>query len=82
MNTERAILKGMLADLKMKRMGLVVSIGANLKAVRNTLAAINLRPIAEIDTEAALVHLKEAAVQKKELADIDAKIAEAERELA
>jgi hypothetical protein len=81
-NTERAILKGLLAELKMNRMDLVVSIGANLKAVRNTLAAANIRPVAEIDIGAALIHLKEAALNQKELVEVDAKIAAAERDLA
>jgi hypothetical protein len=81
MNTERAILKGHLADFKMKKMELETSISANIRSVQNFLAGASVRPLAEIDVEAALVNLKEAVAQKHELADILEKIRRTEQEL-
>lgn len=82
MNEERLILKGALQDLKMKRMGLETSISANLKAVKSALALAGIKLIAKIDIEGALVNLKEAAAQKKELTEVIAKIAKIDEELS
>lgn len=82
MNTERAILKGELSDLKVRKMQLAAACDANIQATRNFLAGASVRPINEIDVDAAVVNLQEAARQKKELAEIVAKIARIERELA
>ena len=81
MNTERAILKGHLADFKMRKMELETSISANIRSVQHFLAGANVRPIADIDVDAALVNLKEAARQKIELADVLGKIRTIQQEL-
>ena len=81
-NMERQVLKGQLSDLKMKKMKLETSIAANLKAVKMILAGAAITPIAQIDIEGALVNLKEAAAQKRELTQVikDIEIIEAELE--
>jgi hypothetical protein len=81
MNTERAILKGELSDLKVKKMKLATTCDANIQAARNFLAGASVRPIVDIEVEAALVNLQEAAAQKKELLEITAKIERIEKEL-
>jgi hypothetical protein len=81
MNTERAILKGELSDLKARKMQLATACDANIQAVRNFLAGASVRPIGDIDVDAALVNLQEAARQKKELLEVTAKIARIEKEL-
>ncbi len=82
MNTERAILKGELSDLKVRKMQLATACDANIQAARNFLAGASVRPINDIDVEAALINLQQAAGQKKELIEIAAKIARIEKELA
>ena len=82
MSMERAILKGELAELKMKKMELETAISANIKAVKNALAAASVTPIARIDVEGALVNLKEAAEGKKKLAEVVAMIERVNDELA
>lgn len=81
MNTERAVLKGYLADYKLKKMNLETGIAANIRAVQHFLTGANVRPLADIDVEAALVNLNEAAKQKRELIDVSEKIANIIREL-
>ena len=81
MNTERAILKGELSDLKQQKMKLATACDANIQAARNFLAGATVRPINEIEVDAALVNLQEAARQKRELLEVDSKIARIEREL-
>jgi hypothetical protein len=82
LNTERAILKGRLSDLKLRKMELMTAAGANIKAVKNALAAASVTPIEKIDLEGAMVNLKEAVAQKHELAGVLEQIAAIEAELA
>ncbi len=82
MNIERAILMGHLSEFKMKKMELETSISANIRATQNFLAGANIRPLSEIDVDSALVNLREAARQKKELSGILEKIRTTELELA
>lgn len=81
MNMERQVLKGQLSDLKMKKMTLETSIAANLKAVKMLLAGAAITPIARIDIEGALVNLREAAAQKRELTQVIKDIATIDEEL-
>ncbi len=81
MNLERAALKGYLSEFKMRKMELETSISANIRSVQNFLAGANVRPIADIDVDAALANLKEAAGQKRELAEVLEKIRRTEKDL-
>lgn len=47
----RLELKGMLQDLKQKRMNLAISADAKMKAIRHMLATSSITPISEIDCE-------------------------------
>lgn len=79
---ERAILKGHLADLKMRKMELDTGISANIKAVKSFLAGAAITPLDKIDLESALVNLTEAVRMKKDRAEVIAKIAAVDEELA
>ena len=81
MNQERAILKGRLSDLKMKKMELETSISANVKACKALLAGFEYDSVRKFDLTAASVHLREAAAQKTTLLDMIAKIQNIEAEL-
>ncbi|ACL05247.1 hypothetical protein Dalk_3559 [Desulfatibacillum aliphaticivorans] len=81
MNEARAIVKGHIADLKPKKNELAGRIAANLRAVKNTLAASAVTPIDQLDIEGAAVHLSEAAALKAEYLETCGKIAALEREL-
>ena len=81
MNTERAILKGELSDLKQRKMKLATACDANIQAAKNFLAGASVRPINEIEVDAALINLQEASRQKKELLEVTGKIERIEREL-
>jgi len=81
MNTERAILKGKLADLKMRKMELDTAISGNVKAAKALLAGAAVTPIARIDIEGAAANLTEAAALKKELGCVIEKIGVCEEEL-
>lgn len=82
MNAERAVLKGHLSDLKKRKMELDLSIDANVKAAKALLAGSSITPIEQIDIEGAEVNLREAAALKRERAEVLAKIAKIEQELA
>lgn len=82
MNQERAILKGRLAELKEKSMELTGGIQANLSAVQTLLAGWRIRKFEEIDIDAALHNMKEAARQKKDLMQVRSDIKSIEEELA
>lgn len=81
MNTEIAALKGHLSDLKMRKMDLELKIDANIKAVKQLLAASAITPIDRIDVDAAVVNLREAATLKRERAEVIEKIGKIEQEL-
>ncbi|MDL2320758.1 hypothetical protein LJC47_00210 [Desulfosarcina sp. OttesenSCG-928-B08] len=81
MNTERAILKGHLADLKMKKMNLQATVSAHLRSVQNFLTGFSIRPLSETDIDSALVNLQVAADQNRELAQVLKKIKTLEAEL-
>ncbi|WP_028314681.1 hypothetical protein [Desulfatibacillum aliphaticivorans] len=81
MNTQRAIIKGHIADLKPKKIELAGRIAANLRAVKNTLAASTVTSIEQLDIEGAAVHLSEAASLKAEYLETCGKIAALESEL-
>ena len=82
MNTEIAALKGHLSDLKMRKMDLELKIDANIKAAKQMLAASAIKPIDQIDVEAAVVNLKEAAELKHKRAEVITKIGTIELELS
>lgn len=82
MNTEIAALKGHLSDLKMRKMDLELKIDANIKAAKQLLAASAIKPIDQIDVDAAVVNLKEAAELKRKRAEVITKIGKIEQELA
>jgi len=79
--TELAILKSELADLKMKKMDLAARIHGNVRAAKALLAAANIKPIERIDVEGASQQLLEAAKQKREMAEVVAQIEKIEAEL-
>ena len=81
MNTERAILKSKLSALKIRKMDLETKAASNIADVKTLLAAASIRPLSEIDVEAAAVLLKEAAALKQELAGVVADIARINGEL-
>lgn len=81
MNTERAILKGHLSDLKERKMKLELQIDANIKAAKVLLAGSSVTPIDRIDIEGAYINLKEAAELKQKRAQAVADIAKIEQEL-
>ena len=81
MQMERQMLKGELADLKMKKMELEASIDANVSACKMLLARAGFKPIAEIDLKGASIHLNEALAQKERLEQIITDIAKIEKEL-
>lgn len=81
MNQERAILKGQLADLKMKKMELETSISANVKGCKALLAGFEYDSVRKFDLEAASLHLKEAAAQKRNLMELIENIRNIESEL-
>ena len=81
MNQERAILKGKLADLKMKKMELETSISANVKGCKALLAGFEYESVRKFDLAAASLHLKEAATQKQSLMELIEKIRDIEAEL-
>ena len=82
MNTEIAALKGHLSDLKMRKMDLELKIDANIKAAKQLLAASAIKPIDQIDIEAAVVNLKEAVALKRERAEAISNIEKIEQELS
>lgn len=82
MNSERAILKGHLSDLKKRKMDLDLKIDANIKAAKALLAASAITPIERIDVEGACVNLQEACALKKQRAEVLEKISAIDLELA
>ncbi len=82
MNQERAIMKGHLAELKPQKIDLAGKITANLRAVKNALAASAVTPIGQLDIEGAAVHLNEAVELKARYLDVCSHIETLERELA
>ncbi len=81
MNTERQIIKGRVAELKSKRNELAGRVAANLRAVKNALAASAVTPIDQLDIEGATVHMNEAKALKAEYLETCDKIKTLEREL-
>ena len=82
MNMERTIMQGHMANLKPQKNELAGRITANLRAVKNALAASAVTPIDQLDIEGAAVHLNEAASLKTEYLEVCRKIIALERELA
>lgn len=82
MNTERMVLKGQLADLKMEKMELATAISAKIKAAKSLLAGAAITPIEKIDVQGASLQLREAAGLKQQYAEICEKIRTVEAELA
>lgn len=81
MNTERAILKGHLAELKQKKIELATAISGKIRAAKSLLVASNILPIARIDLAGAALELTEASAMKTEYAGVCETIAELEAEL-
>ena len=81
MNTERAILKSRLSALKIKKMDLETQAAAHIADAKTLLAAASIRPLSEIDVDAAAYLLKEAAQMKKDLARVVADISRIKQEL-
>lgn len=79
--TERLILKGRHGELKMEKMELQVRCGANLRAAKDLLAGLSFKPLADIDVDAALVHLTAAAGQKRQILEIEAMMNRIAKEL-
>jgi hypothetical protein len=79
--SERLQLKGMLHDLKLKKMRIVTAADANIKAVRNLLATASITPLEEIDLRSALIHLQEAVDQQKQYLETCNDIVKIEKEL-
>ena len=79
--SERLQLKGMLSDLKQKKMKLATGADANVRAMRNILATASVSPLSEIDLESALIHLTEARQQQEDYFRVCADIKKIEKEL-
>jgi len=79
--SERLQLKGMLHDLKLKKMKFITAADANIKAVRNLLATASFTPLEDIDIRNALIHLQEAMDQQKGYLEACNDIAKIEKEL-
>jgi hypothetical protein len=82
MNQEIAIIRGMLAELRQKKLSLEARIAASVRAAKSLLAGFELRPIREVDIAGAAIHLRDAEALAEELSAVVRDIAAAERELA
>lgn len=77
----RLELEGAKQRLKSQRMELAVSIGAKIKAIKNMLATAAIDPIEKTDLESVAALSHEAAEERREYLDINAKLKTIEEEL-
>lgn len=82
MNQEIAMLRGLLSELKRKKMELETRVAANLRAVKLSLAALELRPLRELDITGMAAIMRGAEMLMAELNGVYDDIAKAEKELA
>lgn len=82
LNDERAILMSHLSGLKDRMRDLSLRIDGNLKATKALLATSAVKPIEQIDIEAAAVNLKEAVTLKEQRRQVIIDIKKIEQELA
>jgi len=82
MSTESAILRGMLAEMRQKKMTLAARIAASLRAAKLALAGFEFKPLADVDIAGAAIHMRTAEALMADLNGVEADIARAEKELA